>query len=99
MGTAILAMTFSSLARVAHDGSTLMVSYTGTLDNGQQFASGIKNFTLGAGQGIKGWDQGLVGMKVGQTRDLSISPQDGYGASVIPWAASRQTPSSISRSN
>jgi FKBP-type peptidyl-prolyl cis-trans isomerase len=66
-------------------GQTLMVSYTGTLTNGTVFDSTAKNggqpfsFKLGAGQVIKGWDEGLVGMKVGGTRKLVIDPSLGYG--------------------
>ena len=40
-------------------------------------------FTLGAGQVIKGWDEGLVGMKVGEKKTLTISPEKGYGAQAI----------------
>jgi FKBP-type peptidyl-prolyl cis-trans isomerase len=66
-------------------GSTVSVSYTGTLDNGTVFDSTAKDggtpfsFQLGAGQVIKGWDTGVVGMKVGGTRKLVIPPSLAYG--------------------
>jgi FKBP-type peptidyl-prolyl cis-trans isomerase len=71
----------------AQNGDTLNVLYTGTLDNGTVFdASSLHgnqpfSFTLGAQQVIEGWDLGLVGMKVGGKRMLTIPPELGYGAS------------------
>jgi FKBP-type peptidyl-prolyl cis-trans isomerase len=70
----------------AVDGKTLSVSYTGSLANGTVFDSTAKDggqpfsFQLGAGQVIKGWDLGIVGMKVGGTRKLVIPPSLAYGA-------------------
>jgi FKBP-type peptidyl-prolyl cis-trans isomerase len=67
-------------------GKTVNVSYTGTLANGTVFDSTAKDggkpfsFTLGQGQVIKGWDQGVVGMKVGGTRTLVIPPDLAYGS-------------------
>lgn len=70
------------------------VHYTGTLHpSGEKFDSSLDRqqpftFSLGAGQVIKGWDQGVQGMKVGGKRTLIIPPHMGYGASgagnVIP---------------
>lgn len=66
-------------------GDTLSVLYTGKLDNGTVFdASSLHGnqpfkFVLGAQQVIPGWDLGLVGMKVGGTRDLTIPSDLGYG--------------------
>jgi FKBP-type peptidyl-prolyl cis-trans isomerase len=71
---------------VAQAGDTVFVLYTGTLDNGTVFdASSLHgnvpfSFTLGAGQVIQGWDLGVVGMKVGGTRELTIPPNLAYGA-------------------
>ncbi len=58
--------------------------YTGWLTNGKKFDSSVDrgqpfNFQLGAGQVIKGWDQGVAGMKVGGKRQLRIPPELGYG--------------------
>ena len=73
-------------------GQTVTVNYTGTLENGEQFDSSIGrapfSFPLGAGRVIKGWDEGVVGMKVGGKRKLTIPPELGYGTrgagNVIP---------------
>lgn len=66
-------------------GKTVTVNYVGTLTNGTKFDSSYDrnqpfSFTLGAGQVIKGWDQGVAGMKVGGKRKLVIPPDLGYGA-------------------
>ncbi len=68
----------------ARSGQTVAVHYTGTLADGTKFDSSKDrgqpfSFTLGTGQVIKGWDQGIVGMKVGGTRTLVIPPALGYG--------------------
>ena len=64
-------------------GDTVHVHYTGRLDDGTQFDSSRGrdplSFTLGAGQVIGGWDQGVQGMRVGGRRRLTIPPQLGYG--------------------
>ncbi len=68
-------------------GDTLTVNYTGTLIDGTKFDSSLNPgrepfvFTVGAGQVIQGWDQGLIGMKQGEQRKLTIPPEMGYGAS------------------
>jgi FKBP-type peptidyl-prolyl cis-trans isomerase FkpA len=69
----------------AQSGQKAKVHYTGWLTNGQKFDSSKDRndpfeFTLGAGQVIKGWDEGVVGMKVGGKRRLTIPPGLGYGA-------------------
>src|SRR5580658_2317039 len=75
---------------VAQPGDQVTVQYVGELTNGQVFDASSEHgtqgftFTLGAGQVIKGWDEGVVGMKVGGKRELVI-PQDlGYGETGSP---------------
>ena len=74
---------------VAAAGQTVTVHYVGTLTNGSKFDSSRDRgqgftFGLGAGQVIKGWDQGVAGMKVGGLRKLTIPPELGYGARGFP---------------
>lgn len=73
----------------AKSGDNLTVHYVGALENGQKFDSSRDRgqpftLTLGAGQVIKGWDQGLVGMKVGEIRKLIIPPSLAYGETGTP---------------
>lgn len=66
----------------AHDGDTVVVRYIGTLEDGTEFDSNQDDgitVTLGTGSVIKGWDAGLVGMKVGGKRTLTIPPSLAYG--------------------
>jgi len=85
---------------VPHAGQTVTVNYTGWLfvdgKKGKKFDSSLDrgqpfSFTLGEGQVIKGWDEGLATMHVGGKRTLIIPPDLGYGASgaggVIPPGA------------
>jgi FKBP-type peptidyl-prolyl cis-trans isomerase len=71
-------------------GQTVTVHYTGWLTNGTKFDSSRDRGQpfpvqpLGGGRVIKGWDQGLVGMKVGGRRKLIIPPELGYGAQGSP---------------
>ena len=69
----------------AASGQTVQVHYRGTLENGKQFDASYDrgtpfNFPLGAGRVIKGWDEGVVGMKVGGKRKLVIPPDLAYGS-------------------
>lgn len=74
-------------AWAAKTGDTVYVQYTGTLaDGGTKFDSSYDHpdkqpisFTLGAGQVIKGWDEGIVGMKLGDKRTLTIPSNLAYG--------------------
>lgn len=68
----------------AKEGDIIAVHYTGTLEDGAKFDSSLDrgetfSFTIGAGQVIKGWDEGTVGMKIGEKRKLTIPPELGYG--------------------
>jgi FKBP-type peptidyl-prolyl cis-trans isomerase FkpA len=68
---------------LAETGRTLRVTYTGWLPNGQQFESNAGGspfqFVLGAADVIRGWDQGIVGMRAGGKRRLLIGSRAGYG--------------------
>lgn len=74
----------------AQKGDQLEVLYTGMLANGRVFDASSRHgnkplpFTLGAGSVIAGWDEGVVGMKVGGERKLTIPSKLGYGASGYP---------------
>jgi FKBP-type peptidyl-prolyl cis-trans isomerase len=69
----------------AAKGQRVTVHYTGWLTNGSKFDSSKDRnqpfaFSLGRGEVIQGWDQGVEGMKVGGKRKLTIPPELGYGA-------------------
>jgi FKBP-type peptidyl-prolyl cis-trans isomerase FkpA len=69
----------------AKPGTTVSVHYTGWLTSGKKFDSSKDRkqpfgFKLGGGQVIRGWDEGVEGMKVGGIRKLTIPPALGYGA-------------------
>jgi FKBP-type peptidyl-prolyl cis-trans isomerase FkpA len=76
--------------REAKTGDTVHVQYTGTLMNGTKFDSSYDHggdpfkFTIGQGQVIKGWDQGVPGMKVGGKRRLKVPSDLGYGINGSP---------------
>ncbi|MEK9154952.1 MAG: FKBP-type peptidyl-prolyl cis-trans isomerase, partial [Patescibacteria group bacterium] len=74
---------------VAQAGDAVAMNYTGAFENGTAFDSNVDPkfqhvepfvFTIGAGQVIKGWDVGIVGMKVGEKRKLELSPDFAYGS-------------------
>ncbi|MFO0659056.1 MAG: FKBP-type peptidyl-prolyl cis-trans isomerase [Polyangiaceae bacterium] len=70
-------------------GKRIQVHYTGTLTNGSKFDSSLDRgqpfrFNLGAGEVIRGWDEGFAGMKVGGKRKLVIPPEMGYGPRGFP---------------
>lgn len=67
-----------------HAGQTVTVHYTGTLENGKKFDSSLdrgrpQDFRIGVGEVIKGWDEGLMTMKVGGKRKLIVPSNLGYG--------------------
>lgn len=73
----------------AKEGSHVRVHYTGWLTTGKKFDSSVNagkpfDFTIGNGEVIKGWEEGVAGMKVGGKRQLRIPPALGYGASGTP---------------
>ena len=79
--------------KMAEPGMNVSVHYTGWLTDGTKFDSSVDRgqpfqFQLGAGQVIKGWDEGVKGMRIGGKRKLNIPPDLGYGANgaggVIP---------------
>ena len=65
-------------------GQTVVVHYTGWLTNGKKFDSSVDRgqpfkFKIGVGQVIQGWDQGVLSMKVGGKRKITIPPEMAYG--------------------
>lgn len=79
----------NNMERVTREGDVLSMNYIGRLEDGTVFDSNVLEefnhvepfiFTLGAGQVIAGWDEGLAGMKIGERKTLVIPPEKGYGA-------------------
>jgi FKBP-type peptidyl-prolyl cis-trans isomerase len=73
----------------AKEGSHVRVHYTGWLTNGKKFDSSVDagrpfDFTIGNGEVIKGWDEGVSGMRIGGKRQLRIPPGLAYGAEGTP---------------
>jgi FKBP-type peptidyl-prolyl cis-trans isomerase len=71
---------------VAATGNTVVVHYTGTFTDGRKFDSSVDSgrpfsFQLGAGRVIRGWDIGVVGMRIGEKRILNIPSELAYGSS------------------
>jgi FKBP-type peptidyl-prolyl cis-trans isomerase len=78
-----------NMEKTAQKGELVAVNYTGKLTNGTVFDSSVLpefhhvqpfEFTLGVGQVIAGWDEGIAGMKVGDKKTLTIAPEKAYGA-------------------
>jgi FKBP-type peptidyl-prolyl cis-trans isomerase len=85
-------MSSNNTAVVAKAGDIVSMNYTGRLEDGTVFDSNVDPkfqhvepfiFNLGAGQVIPGWDKGIVGMKVGEKKTLTIAPEDAYGANGV----------------
>src|SRR3989344_9437983 len=79
--------------QIATAGDLVSVNYTGKLADGAVFDSNLDpafghvtpfEFVLGAKQVIPGWEKGIVGMKVGEKKQLVISPEEGYGEAGVP---------------
>ena len=68
---------------IAKQGDTVKVHYVGTLNDGTQFDSSEGRepleFSVGAGQVIKGFDESVTGMNIGDTKDVNIAPEEAYG--------------------
>jgi peptidylprolyl isomerase len=73
---------------IPNDGQVVVVHFTGWLDDGTQFDSSKTRkafgFPLGSGQVIRGWDEGVRGMRVGGTRRLVVPAALGYGSRGVP---------------
>ena len=77
----------------AKTGDVVKVHYTGKLTSGEQFDSSVGRepleFTIGAGQMIKGFDNAMPGMSIGEKKTINIAPEDAYGArteeAIIPF--------------
>lgn len=76
-------------AETASVGDSVTVHYVGTLDDGEQFDSSRETgrepltFVIGDGNMIDGFDQGVRGMEVGETKDVKIAPENAYGEAII----------------
>jgi FKBP-type peptidyl-prolyl cis-trans isomerase len=71
--------------KIAEAGDVIVINYSGKLENGTEFDSSYKRgqpfvFQVGMGQVIKGWDEGLIDVKEGDKKTLTITPDKGYGA-------------------
>jgi FKBP-type peptidyl-prolyl cis-trans isomerase len=80
----------------AQKGDTVSVHYTGTLTDGSKFDSSLDRktpfeFTLGNNMVIQGWEQGILGMKVGEKRKLTIPPSLAYGPRARPGIPANST--------
>merc|ERR1740131_78320 len=89
MGVQVETITAGSGGPTPRDGQNVEVHYTGTLTNGKKFDSSRDRgqpfkFTIGMGQVIKGWDEGVSQMTVGQRAKLTCSPDYAYGDRGFP---------------
>jgi len=69
--------------RQAKTGDTVKVHLTGSLENGEVFSKPEEEpleFTLGSGELIRGFEKGIVGMEVGQTKKITVPPEEAYGS-------------------
>ena len=68
----------------AKEGDTVKIHYTGKLENGEVFDSSKDReplqFKMGGGQVIPGFEKGIAGMEVGESKDITIPPEEAYGA-------------------
>ena len=83
-GLIITDITLNDNGQIAMSGNKVQVHYVGTLMDGTKFDSSRDRgspfkFTIGKGEVIKGWDEGIKGMRVGDIRTLTIPPHLGYG--------------------
>lgn len=88
MGPLKIKILKEGIGQEAKNGDTVFVHYTGTLENGIKFDSSLDrgkpfSFVLGSGQVIPGWEQGILGMKVGEKRKLTIAPELAYGSRAV----------------
>ena len=86
------ANTQENMEKISKKGDVLVMNYTGRLTNGTVFDSNVDpkfnhvepfKFVLGAGQVIAGWDEGLLGMKIGEKKTLTIPPEKAYGSRAV----------------
>jgi FK506-binding protein 2 len=80
--------TKNTMEKISKNGDTLVMNYTGRFVDGKTFDSNVDpafnhvvpfEFVLGKEMVIKGWDEGLVGMKIGEKKTLTVPPEKGYG--------------------
>lgn len=90
----------NKMEKISKNGDVLVMNYTGRLQNGTVFDSNVLpefkhvtpfKFTLGAGEVIQGWDEGLLGMKIGEKKTLTIPPEKGYGSRAVSTIPANST--------
>jgi FKBP-type peptidyl-prolyl cis-trans isomerase FkpA len=82
-------MTQNQNILAVQEGDTVYVHYTGRLEDGTKFDSSVDRgqpfgFKVGVGMVIKGWDEGVVGLKVGEKKTLTLPSEKAYGESGVP---------------